>query len=69
MFTDPIEPVVVSIVALVFLVVVVGVSMVNGVDIGKREMRNEAIKAGVARWVGDEDGDPKFEWILRGEDR
>lgn len=28
-----------------------------------RKVRREAVKAGVARYVPDEDGSPKFEWI------
>jgi len=37
--------------------------------IGDREFKKTAVKAGVAKWVNDPDGDPKFEWIINGENK
>jgi len=36
---------------------------------GGVNVRKEAVKAGVARWVAAEDGDSKFEWIVPTEKR
>ena len=30
----------------------------------KKLIREEAVMSGVARWVSDEKGKPKFEWII-----
>jgi len=48
---------------------IVGVMMgfFKGVVSGRQDVRQEAIKTGVARWVSDENGASKFEWIIRGE--
>ena len=45
------------------------VGFFNGVVSGRQDVRQEAIKTGVARWVSDENGASKFEWVIRGEDR
>jgi hypothetical protein len=34
---------------------------------GSGEIRREAVKAGVARYVADTDGSSKFEWIVPAE--
>jgi hypothetical protein len=36
---------------------------------GGRNLRNEAVKTGVARWMPDESGAAKFEWIVPAEKR
>jgi len=60
-------------VVLVFMLVMLSaisiLSVLRGVDIGERDVRREAIKVGAAKWVSDEDGEPKFEWVIKGEDR
>jgi len=34
------------------------------VEEGKNILRQEAVTVGVARWTADENGKPKFEWIV-----
>ena len=63
---NPITAVIIH-VSLVFIFCVLGVFAGKnaGERKAKKEIRQEAIKAGVARWVPDEDGSPKFEWTKR----
>jgi hypothetical protein len=36
----------------------------KGIETGRKSAYTEAVKAGVARWVLDEKGESKLEWII-----
>ena len=40
------------------------VSFIVTSEVSEKNFRREAVKAGVARWVNEEDGSPLFEWIV-----
>lgn len=44
-----------------------GIGTLLGQWSGRQDIRKEAVKTGVARYVAAEDGDSKFEWIVPSE--
>jgi hypothetical protein len=64
---DPAGTILVIIVTVAMLSFLVGIFI--GSNIKDNEFKKTAVKAGVAKWVNDPDGDPKFEWIINGENK
>ena len=53
------DKVLVRVILLIMVIVLAVRSWFGGADY----VRAEAVQAGTARWVADENGEPKFEWI------
>ena len=51
---------------LIIIMCAVGFSAYSGgKEVGRKEMEKEAVKANAAKYIADENGEVKFEWIKR----